>query len=114
MSGSRGAGNNRAVSTATASSFLNTAGKVGRVTISERIEAGRRGLREHGTASDDRGLETAGLPPLAVRMQSASWASTARVQRPASSSTNDAAARDRRVKLESPSETAGRTGQDRY
>ena len=35
-----GAGNNRAVSTATASSFLNTAGKVGRVTISERIEAG--------------------------------------------------------------------------
>ena len=41
----RGAGNNRAVSTATASSFLNTAGKVGRVTISERIEAGRRERR---------------------------------------------------------------------
>jgi hypothetical protein len=40
-----GAGNNRAVSTATASSFLNTAGKVGRVTISERIEAGRRERR---------------------------------------------------------------------
>src|ERR1035441_8172750 len=39
MSRFRGAGNNRAVSTATASSFLNTAGKVGRVTISERIEA---------------------------------------------------------------------------
>src|SRR5271157_161722 len=41
----RGAGNNRAVSTATASSFLNTAGKVGRVTISERIEAARRERR---------------------------------------------------------------------
>ena len=40
----RGAGNNRAVSTATASSFLNTAGS-GRVTISERIEAGRRERR---------------------------------------------------------------------
>ena len=37
-----GAGNNRAASTATASSFLNTAGKVVRVTISERIEAARR------------------------------------------------------------------------
>jgi hypothetical protein len=33
------------VSTATASSFLNTAGKVGRVTISERIEAGRQERR---------------------------------------------------------------------
>ncbi len=33
-----GAGNNRAVSTATASSFLNAAGTMGRVTISERIE----------------------------------------------------------------------------
>src|SRR6266853_6771021 len=42
---SRGAGNNRAVSTATASSFLNTAGKVGQVTISERIETGRREQR---------------------------------------------------------------------
>jgi hypothetical protein len=33
----RGAGNNGPVSTAKASSFLNTAGKVGRVTISERM-----------------------------------------------------------------------------
>ena len=41
----RGAGNNGPVSTAKASSFLNTAGKVGRVTISERIEAGRRERR---------------------------------------------------------------------
>ncbi len=41
----RGAGNNRPASTAKASSFLNTAGKVGRVTISERIEAGRRERR---------------------------------------------------------------------
>src|ERR1035437_9501220 len=72
MSRFRGAGNNRAVSTATASSFLNTAGKVGRVTIREGIEAGRRGLSDNGTASGDRGLKTAGLPPLAVRMQSAS------------------------------------------
>ena len=41
----RGAGNNRPMSTATASSFLNAAGKVGRVTISERIEAARRERR---------------------------------------------------------------------
>ena len=41
----RGTGNNGPVSTAKASSFLNTAGKVGRVTISERIEAGRRERR---------------------------------------------------------------------
>jgi hypothetical protein len=33
------------MSTATASSFLNTAGTMGRVTISERVEAGRRGRR---------------------------------------------------------------------
>ena len=33
------------MSTAKASSFLNTAGKVGRVRISERIEAGRRERR---------------------------------------------------------------------
>ncbi len=43
--GSRGAGNNRAVSTATASSFLNAAGTMGGVTISERIEAARRERR---------------------------------------------------------------------
>jgi hypothetical protein len=41
----RGAGNNRAVSTAPASNFLNTAGKVGWVTISERIAAARRERR---------------------------------------------------------------------
>ena len=40
-----GAGNNRAVSTAMASSFLNAAGTIERVTISERIEAGRRERR---------------------------------------------------------------------
>ena len=43
--GCRGTGNNRAVSTAMASSFLNTAGKVGRMAISERIEAGQRERR---------------------------------------------------------------------
>jgi AcrR family transcriptional regulator len=41
----RGAGNNGPVSTAMASSFLNAAGTIGRVTISERIEAGRRERR---------------------------------------------------------------------
>ena len=42
---SRGAGNNGPVSTVAASSFLNTAGKVGRVTVSERLAAGRRERR---------------------------------------------------------------------
>jgi len=41
----RGAGNNGPVSTATASSFLNVAGTMGRVTISERIEAAQRERR---------------------------------------------------------------------
>jgi hypothetical protein len=40
---SRGAGNNRAVSTATASSFLNAPARMGQVTISERVEAGPSG-----------------------------------------------------------------------
>ncbi len=40
-----GAGNNGPVSTAKASSFLNAAGTMGRVTINERIEAGRRERR---------------------------------------------------------------------
>ena len=41
----RGAGNNGPVSTAKASSFLNATGTMGRVTISERIEAARRERR---------------------------------------------------------------------
>ena len=41
----RGAGNNRAVSTATVSSFLKHGWQAGRVTIRERIEAARRERR---------------------------------------------------------------------
>jgi hypothetical protein len=41
----KNAGNNGPVSTARASSFLNAAGTMGGVTISERIEAGRRERR---------------------------------------------------------------------
>ena len=43
LAASRGAGNNGPVSTAQASSFLNAAGTIGRVTISERIEGGPAG-----------------------------------------------------------------------
>ena len=41
----QGAGNNQAVSTATASSFLNTAGTMGGATIGGRLEAGQRERR---------------------------------------------------------------------